>query len=362
MNRFEFDRKFLEDTVSMLKAKLGDESLSIIDKCNVDNDLYFFQNMLKGNFVNTCDEEDFDEDVFDDDLDDDYTIDDCVEMFISKCRELYDILGIRAINLIIKLYEKNIFYYPKFQEKVVLPIEEQAEYTIKNYERNSRKLLVPASSILFPKDHPHIQCVDSFDESSFCYYSEVLREPFIIVDPENGESILNHEVEHACESIIGIGKKIDFQEVGSIFHELLFCDLLREKVGDKYSTAIPDRIVESTCFIRRLYPLFLIIKELQKRHFEVSSDELFELCSKYDLLDEETTFYEYVVDNVMRGGIDTMVNYLFSHLKAIELREKAIRTGRDSLDLLVEEMSRPLTYRSSDDKILIYKRFLDENK
>ena len=90
MNRFEFDRKFLEDTVS------------IIDKCNVDNDLYFFQNMLKGNFGNTCDEEDFDEDVFDDDLDDNYTIDDCVEMFISKCRELYDILGIRAINLIIK--------------------------------------------------------------------------------------------------------------------------------------------------------------------------------------------------------------------------------------------------------------------
>ena len=49
-----------------------------------------------------------------------------------------------------------------------------------------------------------------------------------------------------------------------------------------------------------------------------------------------------------------------AYLKAIELREKLLLTKKDSLDLLVEEMSKPLTYRCSDDKVLIYKRFLSD--
>lgn len=360
MSNFEFDRKFLQDTVSMLNAKLSDKSLSVIEKASVENDLHFFNNMLKGNFENTDDDFYYCEEDYYDSDDSDYTVDDFVKMFLEKCRELYCVLGVRAINLIIKLYEDGVFYHPSYIERKVLPIEEQAEYTIKNYEKNSKKLLVPAKKILFPKDYSHIQCVDSLDESSYCYFSEILHEPFVVVDPENGESILNHEVEHACESILGIDNKIIFEEVGSIFHELLFSDLLMSKLGNDYLTSFDERVIESTCYIERLYPLFCLIKYLKKYDFEISKDKLLKLCWDYGLVDEETNFYDFVNDNVVNCGFDTMINYLFSHLKAIELREKLLLTKKDSLDLLVEEMSKPLTYRCSDDKVLIYKRFLSD--
>lgn len=359
-NKWTFDKKLLEEGIEKGQIALNDEKLSLTDSIGIEQDLEFFHNMLMGNLSNQNPNLYYYEDM---DLeDDDISFEELKEETLNRCREYHSTIGTRAINLIIKLCEEEIFYIPSELPIDSLSMDEQVEYTIKNYEKHAKDFLEKAKELLLVDKPRFVQMSKKNDITSYVHYSSILEEPFLVINPNERTSILNHEIEHAIE----LSKRLDnvdndiYCEVGSIYFELLFCDLLYEQTNKRYSSDFQERVYETTTTILNLYPIFRFIKEIHKRNYTINDDTFIRLCEEYlniNSLEELTEFiditfsYKYVIEQI---------RYVFSHLKAIELREQTIRTKRSSQDLLLESIKRPLTYTKPNEKIKIYQRYLNE--
>lgn len=353
MYKWNFDRIYLKEKLMECNERLDNPGILLLDKFATMKDIDFLKNMIKHNFSNQ------NEPVY---IPSEYLEEEKLKtselkvLMINTCIEYLYKYGQRAINLIIKLYEDNIFYIPEKKDEKVLSIEEQEEFTIKNYENNS-KFLLPTAKEFLNLQHSHIQQVNKVD--SYCYYSKLLDKiPFIVVNSEEFNSILNHELQHALEFIYGLGDDLKYKEIGSIFFELLFCDTLYEQ-DNKYSDDFRYRVTESTLSIRELYPFFKFINILKNKKFDLTDKEFVELCEKELWLKEEY-IQNYIERNIDSGRFQELIDYLFSHLKAIEIRDKSIRKDEDSLKTLMDNYKKPITYNNLNEKVLVYKRYLSE--
>lgn len=360
-SKWNFDKKLLEEGVSIGEKSLSDDNTPMSEKVGIEQDLEFFYNMLSGNFSNESDDLYYCEDL-DFEEEKELSFKELKDEIIAKCIEYYCMLGSRAINLIIKIAEEEIFYIPDKFPIQTLTMDEQVEYTIKNYEKHEKDFLSKAKELLLIEKPRLIQMSKDEDISSYVHYSSVLEEPFIIVNPNERTSILNHEIEHAIE----LSKKIDnadnniYCEVGSIYFELLFCDLLYEKGILKYSSDFQERVGDTANTIADLYPIFKFIKEIYKKGNSLSDDEFLKLCQDHLEINNLEVLQDFSDIRLTPEYIDEQIRYVFSHLKAIELREQTIRTKRSSKELLIESFKKPLTYRNPDEKVKIYQRYLNE--
>ena len=360
-NKWKFDKKILEEGIEKGHKALSDENLSLTDSMGIEQDLEFFYNMLSGNLSNQTLNLHYYEDI---DLEDndEISFEEIKEEVLNRCHNYYFIIGTRAINLIIKLCEEGVFYIPSELPLDILSMDEQVEYTIKNYEQHAKDFLVKAKELILPKRPQFIQTTKKKDITSYVHYSSILEEPFIVVNPNERTSILNHELEHAIE----LSKKLDnvnnniYCEVGSIYFEMLFCDLLYEQTNKKYSSDFQERVYETSTTLLRLYPIFKFLKEINKRKYIVSDDTFKRLCEEYLDIDNLEDLAEFFETSFSPDYVNEQIRYVFSHLKAIELREQTIRTKRSSQDLLIESFKRPLTYSNYNEKVKVYQRYLSE--
>ena len=361
MTKYNFDRKTLQYSLEQCKKKLKSRSLPLVEKFAYEEDETFFSNMLSGNYSNITDEFYYYEGIEDDIEDNEYSFEELKEILIGKSIELSKILGDNIIDLIIQLQEEEVFYIPSETEEKTLTMDEQVEYTIKNYEQNSKKLLIPARRLL--QEKKLIQATTKDEISSYTQFPYSVDLPFIIVNPNERTCILNHELEHALEYILNIDreKKGLYLELGSIYFEMLFCDQLHKLSEDKYSSDYQKRVYETYLYILQFYPLFKFIKELKSRNFQIS-DKIFKQLCKNVLGVEENELEDYVIYIFEDDNIITQLCYLLSHLKAIELREQNGRKKQDSLDIILPEIIKPVSadQKSNKEKILTYRRYLSE--
>ena len=353
MYKWNFDRIYLKEKLIECNERLDDPALLLLEKLETMKNIDFLKNMIKHNFSNKCEPIYIPSEYYEEEK---LKIPELKVLMINACIEYLYKYGQRAINLIIKLYEDNIFYVPNEKNVRELSIEEQEEYTIKNYENNSKFLLPTAKEFLNLK-HSHIQHVSIVD--SYCYYSKLLDKiPFIVVNPEEFNSILNHELQHALEFIYGLNDDLKYKEIGSIYFELLFCDTLYEQ-DNKYSDDFRYRVTESSLSIEKIYPFFKFINILKSKKFDVTDEEFIKLCEK-ELEVSEEYIQDYIERNIDSGHFQELIEYLFSHLKAIDIREKTQKNDEDSLKTLMDNYKKPLTYNNLNEKVLVYKRYLSE--
>ena len=359
MTPWKFDRKILEDSLKQCQTKLNNQTLSLIDRFEIEEDESFFINMLNGNYSN--EQENF---YYYEGIEDEYENDteecqfeELKERILLKCIDYHNELGDSIIDLIIKLAEENVFYIPSESKDEILSIDEQEEYTIKNYETHSKKLLKPAKEILKAKKLIQVSTQDKI--TSYTQFPYSIDLPFIIVNPNERNSILNHELEHAIEFMLNIGREKDgyLLELGSIYFEMLFCDLFHQKTNKNYSTDYEKRVIESTIYIRDLYPIFLFIRELKRREFNINDNEFEKLCN--EILEIDIRNLEEFLNEELEEKFESRLRYLLSHLKAIELRENTTNNN-DSFDILFKEFNKPLQYETNSEKIMTYKRYLSE--
>lgn len=361
MTKWRFDRKLLKDSLQQCQRKLQDKTIPLIYKFEIEEDETFFSNMLNGNYSNEKDDCYYYEGIEDDlsEYEEKYSFEEIKERILIKCMDYINQLGNEIIDLMIELYEDDIFYIPAEDEEYFLSMDEQEEYTIKNYESHSKKLLIPAKKILDGKKLIQASTKDKI--TSYTQFPYSIDLPFIIVNPNERNSILNHELEHASEFMLNIGRDKNgyLLELGSIYFEMLFCDLLYKETNKKYSSDYKKRVTESYTYIYDLYPIFVFIKELQKRKFKVRDEEFQKLCN--DILEVTPDNLEDFLNIGLEEEFEPKLRYLLSHLKAIELREKTNKND-DSLDILLEEFMKPLTHEEKKvkEKKKIYKRYLNE--
>jgi len=275
--------------------------------------------------------------------------------YLNNMKKIYKELGKETIKWLIALDKEKIF--PLINSPhLKLDIEEQKEYTLKNYEKNSKNSLFVAKQILSPYPTNQIQVCKNLEDSSFSRYISIADLPLIVINPNEGAAILNHELEHAIESTIGYRTNYFYSELGSIFYEILFNNLIYINKSILPKERLEDFMVD----IEVLSEYFELMLEFAKYDFKVSAVDFKNICIKtLDLIPNEIDDW---LEEEFDFDYEGEVKYIFSHLKAIEL-VRFVNHNKDTLDLIEPYINTKKFYFEADTKkFKIYESYIEEVK
>lgn len=350
MNNWNFDIDYLNQVVKKGNELLKDEKLSHKKRKIIDKDIQVFKQFIKGDF-SLPDEEVPHYDGLS------YTK--LKNLFLKDAKEHYEFLGKHLIDYIIKVYYEHIFKIENTYYERPLPFDKQVYLTLKNYNTVSSKLYEYAKKIVFNNSFSQIQLVDDSDYSSFCHYSEIVKNPFIIVDSEENNNIFNHELQHAIEDVLDLKIPTVYLELGSIELELLFNDTLFKEKNYLCSDDYGDRMEETDNILEELHLYLTLLKRLAKYDFKINNDGFIKVCSKSMRIYEEQV-NEWLYDTLTNCNYDLYICYLMSYLKAIEIRENQYKYQGDVLHLLNQYYKPKPVLQIPEDGIEIYKRYVKE--
>lgn len=329
MKKWQFDENYINNLLDRGFALLRDPEIPNDKKIRIRQDIKFFQEILKQNF------EYFEkpEEYFP-------SLEDLKRYVINKMRKQYELFGRKLINGIIALDNESIFDISDSFEQTDLSMDEQEKLTMRNYEKNSKFLLNYARGLFSSKPTSQIQCVENLNSSSYCYPSEIDNLPFLIVNPTEMPSILNHEVQHGVEDILGFNHPRFLSEEGSIFFELLYLDILFEEQNYLLRGDI-HRLNETSIQINYLSGYFEVMKEFARKNFQVSKSEFLEMFGEYFNV-MKGNLGKALNDEIVSGEIDKDIMYLLSHLKAIKLRHYSKLSHDDAFEVLKSHVKTPI--------------------
>lgn len=349
MNKWEFDKKYLQDIINRAEILMKKKKLPKNKKIEITDDIEMLLSFLEDDYKIYDDTEPLEETGL--------TFKQLKEKSLRKMETDYKQLGKKFVNWIIALFEEDIFYPCDEFEQTSLSIDEQAEFTIKNYERNSRALRKMAKNFIYKKPTT-IQCVDSPD--SYCNFCGITQEPFLVINPNESCFIFNHELAHGLEYLIGFNRTPYYTELGAIFSELLFLDTFSYKNGSLKTGDFELRINEAYESLEDIVDYFMILKALSKKDFKVTDEEFKDiLINEGNVRDDKINEYLYY-DVIVSDGILNAMNYLFSFLKAIELRKKVIESKSDALDVVAEYLIPKFRFNPQTENFDMYANYIEE--
>ena len=278
------------------------------------------------------------------------------EYYLKFMKKIYKELGEKTIKWFISLEQEGIFLSSVNNRGIILPIDVQKEYTLKNYERYSKVSLNVAKQIFSPLPTNQIQVCEELDDTSSSRFFRIADMPLIIINPDEGAAILNHEVEHAVESTISYNTHFFYKELGSIFYEILF----NNSIYHDKSILPTERLEDFDLDIEILSDFFKLILEFAKRDFIVTDNEFKNICiKKLDVIPEEI---EEWLDEEVEYDYEGMIQYTFSHLKAIELI-RLVNKKTDTLELLEKYINtNKFIFETDIKKFKIYEEYIEEVK
>ena len=283
--------------------------------------------------------------------------------YINFLKVLYRELGERLINFIIDLESENILCadYNYIDSGFIIPLEYQEELTLRNYEKNSKILYSYAQEMFSKKPTSKIQEMNICDGSSYCHYSSILNLPFLVINPSEAPYVLNHEVEHGVECLLNLDINDEYKELGPIYFELLFNDMLYDSNRTITPSSYVSRLVDAEDILYELTKTFNVIKELVKYNFMVSDAKFKSIL--IDILKlHDNNVYSYLINDDLLINIKTQIRYLLSYLKAIELRKITDRRN-DSFYILREYLNqRNFSFKPDEKSYDVYKEFVNEMK
>lgn len=348
---WQLDKDYLRKVIETGIEKLNDPTLSKSKKSLIKYDIETFKRFLQDDYENR--------DTYSTNFP--KNIEKLKEYILTKMQRQYKTLGEDLIRWIIKLSQTNIFESQISSHSTQLSIEEQAELTLKTYENNSKKLLIPARTIILNNQINQIQQALSLETSSYCHHDDITNLPYLIINPTEAPWILNHEVEHGVEGLLNYKKHDLYTELGPHFFELLFLDELYKKQNNIASGDYQARIDDAAYFLKTLSSYFKIMLLFASVNFNVPTTIFIDTFIENQHI-YENNLIEYLKEEI---ATDEQVNnmcYLFSFLKAIELREKNKKVG-DSIDLLEPYITtQKFIFSIPQDNFKPYQRYISEQK
>lgn len=288
-------------------------------------------------------------------------IDKLKEYILIKMKKHYDILGRDFIIWILNLADSGIFEQNYCGEDTTeLSTSEVVELTIKNYEKNFPKFLDFARKIILDDTIKQIHFHDGDD--SYCHHDSITGESYILIDSLSATCIFNHEVEHAIEDKLMYPTSRFYFELGPIFSEMLFNEELYKKKGYLESGDVEFRIDETDYLLDELFSYFNILLFLASKNFNLSTSEFLQLFSNYMEL-EPCLLVEYLREEIASDSMIENMTYLFSFLKAIELRELTMNSKSDMLYVFEHYLkNKKFYFHIPKDGYNVYSRYIEEVK
>ena len=318
-SKWEFDRDFLKKYIKMWDESIKTANLSDSEKALLKDEKSMFNRFLKGEYS----------------ISDGYigrykSIDNLRRYVLSKMKYEYEMLGPELIDYIQSLYSSDIFCSVGSPRPDV-PIEIQEEYTLKTYEKNCKLFYKYAKQILSLKPTSMVQCTSYLEGSSWCFFSDLLDLPFLVIDPRETSNVLNHETQHGIDFLLKYQLVNNYySELLPICFEILFDDLLFEKEG------ICDydfRLEEMDSLLSDVCDYLNVMKKFAAMEFKVPLDKFKEIVTK-DFSIDECVIVPVLNEIVVGDDFDFNFGYLVSYLKAIELRSELQKANSDCLSLI----------------------------
>lgn len=347
--KWSFDKEYLKKVIELGKKRLENNNLSRRERQSTRIDIETFSRFMNNDFELKSDSYNFSTPK---------NIDKLSEYILFKMKRHYDILGEDTIRFIIDLYEECIFEEVRgISDITKLSLEEQTELIIKNYERNIPKFVNPAKEILLDDSVKQIQVID--EDDSYCHYDSITNKSYILVNMLDAPCIFNHEVEHAVEEYYNYPTHFLYDELGAILNEMLFNEEIHRLNGYLCEGDYDFRLDEASYLLNSVYSYFKILLEFASKNFNISTNELIDTFIKYDIT-EENTILEYLSEDIATNYMEGSMGYLFSFLRALELRELFINKNNDSFYIFEHYLkSKKFVFRKPKDGFMLYSRYID---
>ena len=356
MNKWSFDEKHLKAAIKKGQLLLTKRTISDSTKDRIKEEISVFERWLNGDYsypysdsvrsVNNSDEK--------------YSFDELKKLIMHEVKICGSCFGNGYISLIEKINDNDLFAIPKCKEEII-SLDEQADVTMKTYEKYSPVCLYDAAKTIILPEKPHIHVLDNDDILSYSYGSNhILNEGFVVLNPNEGNGILNYYVQEGIETLIPFGYSLEYIDLGPTLFQLLFHDKLFEEKGIKYSTDYYELISK---FRENLVDIMPVLKMYQatrsSKEFEITDEMFIELCNMYF----ETDNLEQVYSIVHKKLNDYSIDLILSVLYAMDLREKILNEDIDALHAL--DFINPdylYTKKSIDYKYSVYEKYMDTVK
>lgn len=279
---------------------------------------------------------------------------------LKRMKTQYDELGEELILWTMDLYFEKIFEISGRCIKTKLSIDEQKDLTLENYDQNSKLHSKTARPILSDDIIRQVQNVPYLDSSSYCYYDEITTLPFIIVDSTQEPWILNHETEHAVEELKKLQGTKYYSELGPIVFELLFNDILYKNQGFLNKGDYSDRILDTEETLAKLVRYFDVMLTFKQHNFQVPTDVFLQEFADVCDLDTEEGLKDFLREEIAPADIVDEMTYMYSYLKAIELREKHKPSEDIAYAVTPLVKSKKLHFAPTENAFEIYRNFTTE--
>ena len=351
--RFSFDKEDLRRNIELGKRKLQNNNLSRKMRQNIKIDIATFERFLKDDF--------------------EYKNDGCYEystpsnidklrdFILVKMQKQYNMLGYDIIKFIIELSEMRIFEENlATSNATMLAMDEQIELLFKNYEKNSPKFLLPAKEIILDEKVHQIQIIE--DEDSYCHYDSISGRSYLLINNTDAPCIFNHEVEHAIEEYFKYHTNYIYDELGAILNEMLFNEEIFKYKGYLLEGDFDFRLDEFGYLLKSISEYFKVLLFFAGKNFNVSTNEMIQAFVGSGVVSKKDIF-EYLTEDIATNWVETQMGYLFSFLKALELRELFINSNTDSFYILERYLkSKKFVFRKPKDGYMLYERYIDDVK
>lgn len=348
MKKWQFNKKVLQDAIDCGNHFLLTNKLSNQQRRSIRSDIVRFQNFLSGDF------EDYQRKVF-------FNPSTLKRNILNGMKRHHRIFKGDLMSWFIELNQAKIFKYHRRMKVFKLPIEEMAEQTLKVYRTNAPLFYNCAKEFIYCSELNLIQEAE-ISSSSYCFYSDILKLPFIVINKNDDSYVLNHEIQHAIEYMLDIAIPEFYHEFGPIYFESLFIDSAYEKHGKKVLSGFVRRIQDMEDYLDILSVYLYSMSVFSHYDFDVS-DEFF-----YEIWQEATGLsFDYLTQflnhEIVNREITSSLSYLLSFLKAIEIRDVIITGNPDGRrkfnDLL---FTKKFSFTPPSDGFEPYARFVNEVK
>lgn len=350
MDNWYFNEKFIKNTIDKGMVLLKNPIIPLNQRRSIKNDIYIFKEFLSSNFDKV--QQSSSNTLFN-------SVEQLKRVVLKTMEKQYKILGREMISFLITLNETfEIDVYNVLQSGPDLTIEEQAQETLEMYKQYSERLYIEARKIIFNKT-PQIHVNYDLDFNSWGFYSCILKEYLLIIDPSESSSVLTRELQKAIEYSMGFNPNYLSDELGSIYFEMLFNDQMFSKYR-VFSKEYYDRLCAFKLHLQQISPYLELVLLFSDSKFKIETESFLECFKDLTPIKYEDTI-KYINKEIISSKMESSIKYCVSFLKAIEFRKKTHQNKEIGVGEFINCLSaKKEKYSVPESGIVLCKNFSEE--
>lgn len=348
MKKWQFDESTIKDAINAGNRFLLDKSISKKQRREIITDINRFQAFLNGDFELTKRKKELQGVHLKNNI-------------LKSMKKHSKLFKHDLISWLIGLEQSGIFFRSDELPPFKIDINDAANYTLDNYRYNAPLFHNYAYELLKNKKINLIH-ETQLNFSSYCFYSDILQLPFIVIGTDDEASALNHEIQHAIEYLLGISTNHYYSEFGPIYFETLFNDHLYNQYGNISLSANLNRIYDTKKQLEIIKCYLYCMCIFSYNNFDVDDNFFFETFQEITgLQGKELT--DFLNEEILEQELNETLSYLFSFLKAIEIRSLELKNDMEAKRKFNQILySRRFSFKKPQNGFQVYKDFVEEIK